>query len=135
MARTETFFRTQFSYIAPEGTVIDPESIVDDRGYLPVKQRVDRMIRAGERLMEYRREHYDYAPEEEDDGEFMDPLRSYGLDWTDIQSLQQESLDRIRARSHNIRKAPKDDKPAKSDDGKVDVVTDPPIDVKEPKDG
>lgn len=90
-----TFF-TQYNWPDTRGEWNSGESIVDPSGYISPKQRIQNLIRAGERLEEFRREQYDYEHGEEDDGEWLDPMRTPGLDLADISRIQSHALDRIR---------------------------------------
>lgn len=89
---------TQYKASRPIGEFNDGESIVDAAGYISPKQRITNLLRAGERLDNFRREMYDYGRLDEDDGVWIDPLRSKGIDLSDISRIQTESLDRIRRR-------------------------------------
>lgn len=75
------------------------EVIVDSSGYIPPKQRIENLIRAGERLEEFRREFYDYDYGDEDDGNWIDPLRSPGIDLADVSRIQNQALFNLRSRS------------------------------------
>lgn len=91
----ENFFSTHYDWMQDEGEHNCGESIVDPSGYIPAKNRIENLLRAGERLDAYRRELYDYSPDDEDDG-FVDPTRSPGFDPSDASRLSREAMDRIR---------------------------------------
>lgn len=69
--------------------------ITETAGYISIKQQVENILRAGERLTEYRREHYDYGNEKEDDGETIDPLRNPNFDLADASEILSEQTEKI----------------------------------------
>ena len=73
--------------------------MVERSGYIPADQQILSMMEAGERLGEYRRERYDYGPDDEDDG-YIDPTRQ-GLDLAEGQAIQEQ----VNARLNDQAKA------------------------------
>lgn len=93
--RCVCFFCTHYDWMQDEGEHNCGETIVDPSGYIPAKNRIENLLRAGERLDAYRRELYDYSPDDEDDG-FVDPTRSPGFDPSDASKISREAMERIR---------------------------------------
>ena len=60
------------------------EILVETAGYVPADIRIREFIQAGERLAEYRREAYDFGPDDEVDMEAFDPLRSKAVDIAEV---------------------------------------------------
>lgn len=62
--------------------VNDGEEVVEKDGYIPADVQIQSMINAGMRLGEYRREMYDYGPDDEvpddaiDTRSFTDPVEA-----------------------------------------------------------
>lgn len=82
--------------------------IVETAGYIPAKVQVEQMIMAGRKLAEYRKEMYDFGPDEPDDG-YVDPTRSPNYDMADAHQDAMRVADRVR------RKKAKADEKAKSE--------------------
>lgn len=89
-------FQTKYAWYEEDGEFNSGESIVDPSGYIPAKARIENLIRAGEQLDSYRRELYHYGGDDEDDGQFMDPMNSPGLDPADVSRLNREAMQRLR---------------------------------------
>lgn len=88
-------FVTQFNWVCPPGEKNSGLSICDPSGYISPQEQIENLIRAGERLEEYRRERYDLDHGEEDDGVWMDPMREAGLDFADVYRIRQEVIRRL----------------------------------------
>lgn len=98
LSPTEQKFFTQYTFVPDPGEENSGESIVDPSGYIPAKDRIENILRAGERLDAYRREMYHYGPDDEDDG-YEDPVMEPGFDPADASRMQREALSRLRAAS------------------------------------
>lgn len=72
---------------------------VDRLGYVSAQKRIENMIIAGQRLIQARREEFDFPPDVEIDESFIDPTRSLNFDPADATQL---SL------AYNARKAERD---------------------------
>lgn len=92
-------FATHYDWTKDLPEIFDSTSIIDPSGYISPKQRITNLIRAGERLDQFRREMYDLSHDQEDDGIWMDEMRTPGLDYSDITQIQRKAMDRIRSRS------------------------------------
>lgn len=98
-------FFTQYTWSDTYGEWNCGKTIVDPSGYISPQQRIDNLIRAGQRLEEFRREQYDYDHGDSDDGVWMDPLRTPGLDLSDVSRIQSVAMDRLRRRKPPVRES------------------------------
>ena len=109
-------FRKAFVFKKPVGEVNSGEVMVETAGYIPAKLRIEQIIDAGKRLVEYRKEQFDYNEGEED----MSPdirTRSKSYDLADAS----QDLMIINSRKKPIQKGvPSVDK--EKDDVKENVV-------------
>lgn len=64
--------------------------ITEVKGYISPKTQVERLIRSGERLMEYRRQMYDAGIDDNFDDIRLDPTRSPDFDLADASAIQAE---------------------------------------------
>lgn len=73
---------TRYNYKPSPGEPGGGEKLVETSGYIPADVRIQELIMAGERLGDYRRESYDYGPDDEIDDLIEDPTRhpSFGLE-------------------------------------------------------
>lgn len=62
---------------------MDPLTITESRGYIPPHVQVENLLQAGRRLVEFRKEQYDFPPGEKPDESFEDPTRRPGYDLAD----------------------------------------------------
>lgn len=56
--------------------------LVERGSFIPAKNQIENLMLAGKNLEVYRREYYDFGPDEEDDGR-MDPTRRTNYDLAD----------------------------------------------------
>ena len=63
------------------------EKLVETAGYVPAKKRIEDMILAGQRLVDYRKSLYDF-PDGEIDENASDPTRDLNFDMADATQLQ-----------------------------------------------
>ena len=84
-------FFTKYKRPAPVLEHPDPVSKVETQGYIPADVRIMRMIDAGRRLDNFRRENFDFGSEEEVEDDFIDPTRSRDLIWLMRRSLLKAS--------------------------------------------
>ena len=80
-------FFTKYKRPAPVLEHPDPVSKVETQGYIPADVQIMRMIDAGRRLDNFRRENFDFGSEEEVEDDFIDPTRSPGFDMSDASQL------------------------------------------------
>jgi len=72
------------------------EILVETAGYVPADIRIKEFIEAGIRLADYRREAYDFGPDDEPDMEEADPLRSKAVDIAEVSTLAREVAGRLK---------------------------------------
>lgn len=72
------------------------ERLVETAGYMSAQKRIENMILAGQRLVDYRKNHYDFQDGEIDEN-FTDPTRSPGFDMADAFQIAEEANYRIKA--------------------------------------
>lgn len=63
------------------------KSLVEKAGYVSAKTRIENMILAGQRLVDYRKHQFDF-PDGNIDEEFNDPTRMSNFDLADATQLQ-----------------------------------------------
>ena len=74
-------------------------SKVEVAGYIPAKTKIESLIQAGARLIQSRKEQYDYPPGTDVTGdEPMDPTRRPGFDMVDASIMEKALEARIEAR-------------------------------------
>lgn len=59
------------------------KSIVETAGYIPAKNRIENMILAGQRLVDYRKSQFDFEDHDKIDETFSDPTRRPNYDLAD----------------------------------------------------
>lgn len=73
---------------------------VDRAGYISSQKRIENLINAGMRLVESRREQYDF-PGNEFDPDFEDPTRSKNFDMADASQMDYAVKERMAAAARN----------------------------------
>lgn len=77
---------------------VDNTTIVEMRRVRPLKDIIEEMLAAGERLDRIRMGIYDYdTPEEAENGTIVDPTRGPNFDLTDLSALRDRVLQRVQA--------------------------------------
>lgn len=97
------------------------ELITESAGYIPAEVQIMEMIESGKRLGEFRKENYDFAPDDEDDGR-VDPTREKGFDMADASQIDL----RLSAKFKEAEKEQKEEMkemPEKPKEGKEDGNT------------
>lgn len=105
-------FISKYKNFKPQTEAMKPDTIVDPAGYVSPKKRIENLIRAGERLDQFRRENYDLGYEDEDDGTWEDPMRQPGLDLADVHRIRQAVRSRMQSASAKTEEEPKKDSEA-----------------------
>lgn len=107
--RTSTNYR-RFPKVIPK---LDPTRITESAGYITAKQRIENMILAGQRLVEYRKGRYDFEADQPVDYNAYDPTRSKNFDMADASmmanELEAKKLEKS-AHPHNIKHKKEDKK-------------------------
>ena len=109
-------FRKAFKFVPSKGEVNSGELMVEKAGYIPAKIRIEQIIDAGKRLIEFRKEQFDYNNGEED----LSPdirTRSKSYDMSDAsQDLQDVELRMAKAKKEAMKaKKPEEKKDVKKD--------------------
>jgi len=91
-------FQTKYNrnkrvYEKPSG-----KSGVETAGYIPAKQKIESFFLAGARLIQSRKEQYDFPPGTEPDENYYDPTRNKWLDRVDIDTMEKALEARIETR-------------------------------------
>lgn len=94
-------FNTHYSRARQDPELNSGETLVDRAGYISAQRRIENMIFAGQRLVQSRRESFDF-PDGKIDESFQDPTRSKNYDMADAtqdalkvrQSLQNRADER-----------------------------------------
>lgn len=94
MIRNEEVFTQMDPFIEP-GEINEGPELVEKSGYIPAEEQIGAMLRAGERLGEFRREAYDFGDKEDIPDDYVDPTRSPGFDLADASALQRDIAARI----------------------------------------
>jgi len=117
-------FKTQYN--ATPAKPEPPTGIgkVEKAGYMPAKKIIEQMVMAGMRLKAYREDSYDLGPEDEDDGESIDPTRSPGFDLADASQIAME-LNRRKREASRSKEAEKTAPRASSQEEKPAPVKEP----------
>lgn len=100
-------FQTKWLHEKTPPEINSGECITETAGYVTAQQRIETMILAGQRLVDYRKHQFDFQPEEQIDESFEDPTRLKNLDPAEATQLQYSSEARIKAsqkRQDDLRK-------------------------------
>ena len=76
-------FQTKYNHSKSPGEVNLGKNLVEKAGYIPAQARIENMILAGQRLVEHRKEMYDFSDGKDIDESFTDPTRSKNYDMSD----------------------------------------------------
>lgn len=82
-------FQTKYTHQKSPGEVNLGKKLVERAGYIPAQARIENMILAGQRLIEHRKEMYDFSDGNDIDETFSDPTRSKNYDMTDAFIMSQ----------------------------------------------
>ena len=75
--------------------------LVERAGYIPAQQRIENLIFAGQRLINYRKEQFDFPGNEIDESAY-DPTRSKNFDLSDAFILSQQLKERQKIRKDAV---------------------------------
>lgn len=88
----------------PVKEINDGETVVDMAGYIPAKAQIESLIMAGQRLVDHRRQLYDFAPDQQVDEDFIDPTRSRGFDMADASTMADDVNARLKESAKEAKK-------------------------------
>jgi len=77
----------------------DGLTITESAGYIPSKTQIENLINAGKRLVEWRKEMYDFPEDNDVDESYEDPTRGPGYDLSDASRDSKAVADRLRAQA------------------------------------
>jgi len=89
-------FQTKYTHEKSPGEVNQGKNLVEKAGYIPAQARIENMILAGQRLIEYRKEMYDFSDGNDIDETFSDPTRSKNYDMSDAFIMSEAIKNNVR---------------------------------------
>ena len=89
-------FQTKYTHEKSPGEINLGKNLVERSGYIPAQVRIENMILAGQRLVEYRKEMYDFFDGENIDESFSDPTRSKNYDMADAFIMSEVIKNNVR---------------------------------------
>lgn len=92
-------FQTKYNRFPRKAEAPSGISQVETAGYIPAKVKIESLIQAGARLIQSRKEQYDYPPGTKVTGdEPIDPTRRRNLDRVDIDAMERALQEKIDAK-------------------------------------
>lgn len=91
-------FQTKYTHEKSPGEVNQGSNLVEKAGYIPAQARIENMILAGQRLVEHRKEMYDFNDGNDIDETFSDPTRSKNYDMSDAFIMSEAIKNNVRQR-------------------------------------
>ena len=91
-------FQTKYTHEKSPGEVNLGKNLVEKAGYIPAQARIENMILAGQRLIEHRKELYDFSDGKDIDENFTDPTRSKNYDMSDAFLMSEAIKNNVRQR-------------------------------------
>lgn len=91
----------RYEYLPPKGEENDGELLVETAGYIPADVKIESMIDAGQRLVQFR-SGYEFEPDEEVPEDYLDNTRNPNYDLADATAdlaAAQARLDALKARN------------------------------------
>lgn len=73
------------------------ETLVETAGYIPAKKKIENMILAGQRLVEYRKSQFDFEDHKSIDEDYYDPTRNKNLDMAEAFQMSDSATRRLKA--------------------------------------
>jgi len=89
-------FQTKYTHEKSPGEINLGKNLVEKAGYIPAQARIENMILAGQRLVEHRKEMYDFSDGEDIDESFTDPTRSKNFDMADAFIMSENVRNNIK---------------------------------------
>lgn len=88
------------------------DEIVETAGYRSAEVQISEMLNAGKRLVDYRKQRYEFGGEEVIPTDYEDPTRRPGFDMADASMLEKVARDRIKGQQE-VKKVPPSDSATK----------------------
>ena len=79
------------------------KQVVERSGFVPLRNRVMALLQSGERLLQARREAFQYAEDEEPEDFDVDPTLQQDFTELDALQSQNEIVERIKEKKKNVR--------------------------------
>ena len=89
-------FQTKYNHLKSPGEVNLGKNLVERAGYIPAQARIENMILAGQRLVEHRKEMYDFSDGNDIDETYSDPTRSKNYDMSDAFIMSEAIKNNVR---------------------------------------
>lgn len=89
-------FQTKYNHSKSPGEINLGKNFVEKAGYIPAQARIENMILAGQRLVEHRKEMYDFSDGKDIDESFSDPTRSKNYDMSDAFIMSENIKNNIK---------------------------------------
>ena len=89
-------FQTPYKLFPFEGEINSGEILVETAGYVSAQQRIESIMLAGQRLVESRREMYDYDTEDDLDEDRYPVTRDPGFDLADATQITLDLQRKLR---------------------------------------
>lgn len=105
-------------YIPPEGEINEGKILVETAGYIPADAKIESMILAGQRLVDFR-QGYEFGDDDDIPDDYIDPTRNPGFDLSDASILEAEA----NARLIEQKQAAKAAKEALEETKKPEIIT------------
>lgn len=105
-------FYTQFVRPEKKPEFNSGELKTEMKGYIPPRAQVENLILSGKKLVEYRREAYDFGVDEKIDDTFEDPTRNPDFDLADAGNLASGANERLLAQEMEAKKKLQEEKDA-----------------------
>lgn len=86
---------TKYKRPKKEPEINSGELVTEQAGYIPAQVQIQAFIAAGARLNEYRKEYYDFGPDDSDDIDLDVPVRSPGVDLAEVHEISQAVNSRL----------------------------------------
>jgi len=94
------------------------DAIVETAGYRSAEVQISEMLNAGQRLVDYRKQRYEFGGDEVVPADYQDPTRRPGFDMADASMLDKAVKESLKAKQE-AKKVPKSD-PEPEVEGKPD---------------
>lgn len=87
------------------------DAIVETAGYRSAEVQISEMLNAGQRLVDYRKQRYEFGGDEVVPPDYEDPTRRPGFDMADASMLEKVARDRIKEQQEVKKLPPSDPEP------------------------
>ena len=83
-------FQTQYTHKSSPPEINSGKTLVERAGYISAQKRIENMILAGQRLVDYRKSQFDFEGDKID-FDFDDPTRNPNFDMADASQLKYQA--------------------------------------------